>query len=884
MATMEAPVAAGIDVLLDALGVAEVGRSYDDVQRDLLAIRIDRASGGGPEVTFRHRHNGAAVSAGSFTTPALGQLREKLMHAMRSAPGDNAAGQAGAAPSVWRIVVGDAAQLHRAARAGDVFQVASQLNCLEFASPEQLPEHGIGCYVHDRTQGPACALACAAGTAVRNYLREWPDGALGQRASRQIDTLADLHEAVLDVLGVADVQLWAVRNGYLAAKPDLLVEARRAFDQAFEPLRDRVRVGVQHNTTVTSLPAQPHPPRVHQVFCSGISIPDSGCSAATCEPLARLLLGAAYEATFLVALAEAEARRPRSIASPPALFLTCVGGGVFENPMQWIVDAMETGWRRAAALYQASPPPPLDVAIVQFPGSPVTPELEDLVRRMNSNAGRPAERGATSLPTAVAPADKPPPPSLGNNVPRRPNVTAAWSWQRASTEPLPVGAQDSPAALASPKSIPLPTRPGEPTAARRGRTPSPPGFRHPAAHPWPAIMRFPVGGQPRASSVRAGGGHGGAAPPRHAPHAEPPHGMAQHERGNSGPSPQAVPPRSTAPQGRSPHAGPSHGTASHAMAVHGAGQYGPSAFDPTRPVGFFRGSPMGELGSVQRADPTTAVRAPNQICVMSCNVLAERHYQRFAKCPVLPWAQRLELTVQFLATAMQKEQCDVILLQEFCLDDLWQPLRQEMRGAPLWRLAYSDPAARGDGCVILVNDGHVVVHGEPSQCVLQASGGRPKTALKLLVSRRGGDPNNKLALIDAHVPYVSDDAARGLALQPILQELQKFPGGRYVLGGDFNTDDTGLRAHLAAGGSDFLDACEALPHSSRTPRDTLDKIDHLYYTPRSGVALAEPATFYPSDPTWLLPHAAGSQPLGRWFSDHGAVFATFALHAPPAGG
>jgi hypothetical protein len=50
-----------------------------------------------------------------------------------------------------------------------IFQAASQFNCLEFPNPRTVPEHGITAYFTDHTQGPACALACAAGTLYRNY-------------------------------------------------------------------------------------------------------------------------------------------------------------------------------------------------------------------------------------------------------------------------------------------------------------------------------------------------------------------------------------------------------------------------------------------------------------------------------------------------------------------------------------------------------------------------------------------------------------------------------------------------------------------------------------------------------------------------------------------
>ena len=49
------------------------------------------------------------------------------------------------------------------------FQVASQFNCLEFVGPSVVPEDGITGYVMDRTQGPACSIACGPATAYRNY-------------------------------------------------------------------------------------------------------------------------------------------------------------------------------------------------------------------------------------------------------------------------------------------------------------------------------------------------------------------------------------------------------------------------------------------------------------------------------------------------------------------------------------------------------------------------------------------------------------------------------------------------------------------------------------------------------------------------------------------
>ena len=45
--------------------------------------------------------------------------------------------------------------------------MASQFNLLEMTGPEITPEDGVTRYAHDRTQGPACAIAAGAATVYR---------------------------------------------------------------------------------------------------------------------------------------------------------------------------------------------------------------------------------------------------------------------------------------------------------------------------------------------------------------------------------------------------------------------------------------------------------------------------------------------------------------------------------------------------------------------------------------------------------------------------------------------------------------------------------------------------------------------------------------------
>jgi hypothetical protein len=61
------------------------------------------------------------------------------------------------------VVTGDVRQMHQSPEnAGALFQVASQFNLLEMTGPEVSPDDGVTRYQHDRTQGPACAIAAGA--------------------------------------------------------------------------------------------------------------------------------------------------------------------------------------------------------------------------------------------------------------------------------------------------------------------------------------------------------------------------------------------------------------------------------------------------------------------------------------------------------------------------------------------------------------------------------------------------------------------------------------------------------------------------------------------------------------------------------------------------
>ena len=101
---------------------------------------------------------GASYDIGTLEIPSLAELRTRVSGV--------AAGRGG--PMRVSTVVADVGELHRDAKNRHaLFQVASQFNLLEMTGPEITPEDGVTRYAHDRTQGPACAIAAGAATVYR---------------------------------------------------------------------------------------------------------------------------------------------------------------------------------------------------------------------------------------------------------------------------------------------------------------------------------------------------------------------------------------------------------------------------------------------------------------------------------------------------------------------------------------------------------------------------------------------------------------------------------------------------------------------------------------------------------------------------------------------
>lgn len=299
------------------------------------------------------RLTGKSYQFGSLEVPTLAELKARAMEIDFPAHSRLKVKQ----------IVADVQQLHKEpGNKGAMFQAASQFNLLEMIGPEVRPEDGIDRYEFDRTQGPACAIACGAGTIYRNYFAE-VNGQTGQTQGFQIDCLDEIGQ----YLNNEAVGIWEMKNGYALASANglaLLNEQLNKFsDQDREYLKGLLKIGIQWDTEVTLDDANQ---MVSQAYCSALPVAYSAVDPNLWEPFARIILEAAYEATFWATLIN------WNKTGSKRLFLTLLGGGAFGNDTSWIMEAINK------ALMQFNKFP-LEVYIVSY--GKLNPAVSTLIQK-----------------------------------------------------------------------------------------------------------------------------------------------------------------------------------------------------------------------------------------------------------------------------------------------------------------------------------------------------------------------------------------------------------------------------------------------------------------------------------------------------------------------
>ena len=323
--------------------------------------------------------NGRRFQIGSFTTPSLEALHERLNNLVEQSNHKSATNSvteniaSGSATSdnigdiglnckgkessglKFQHLTEDVKKLHIDPKnVGAVFQVASQFNCLEMPNYHTTPDDGITDYENDRTQGPICAMSCSAGTVYRNYfINSYGQGGL---EGKQIDCLEDMGAE----LGNTNDKYWIMQNGYaLPSKLDSMKILKTKIDCGGMMARNamyKLKVGVQWDTEVVNLKNKPNKDShcVTQVFCSALPISYTTTKTKDFESFARLVLDSTYQSTFAVAAIKAFETNQRV-----NVYLTKIGGGAFGNQSQWIVDAI----RKSIKKYEEFP---LDVHLVHY--------------------------------------------------------------------------------------------------------------------------------------------------------------------------------------------------------------------------------------------------------------------------------------------------------------------------------------------------------------------------------------------------------------------------------------------------------------------------------------------------------------------------------------
>lgn len=283
--------------------------------------------------------SGREFVAGFFSTPSLEELRARVdLDSARKLDSEEL--------EMIRIN-DDAGRLHNAEENhGAVFQCSSHFNCLAHASPAGKAEDGITCYSSLKTQGPSCALACPAGTVVRNYFAF--GGEHAQSIDSQVTNLKDVEALLGNKLGSEGERYFQVRCGHTLANEGNLTQLKKVLDEderLQEEVRKNLRVGVQSGTEVLTSghgrslrPAESEQQLVTQVHCSALSVGFSGCSSSLWSTFASIVLEANYEATLLVGIENA-LQNPH-IPGSRKVFLTAVGSGAFGNSRSWIDSAM----------------------------------------------------------------------------------------------------------------------------------------------------------------------------------------------------------------------------------------------------------------------------------------------------------------------------------------------------------------------------------------------------------------------------------------------------------------------------------------------------------------------------------------------------------------
>jgi len=218
-------------------------------------------------------------------------------------------------------------------------QIASNFNCLEVPSRVSPPHSGrlVTKYAVDKTQGPAASFGVPAASIYRAHYVfhsvEKPQEAWGQTSDCQVELLDNV-----------DAYFGRCVNGKLTLNGDEQI----IDDSVVADVSKDIRVGIHSDAQVVfgrSSPGRllvlPEPFQlVDQVLSASVALPSPGKAQSDVQlnMIMRTALRACYDGAYAAAIA-----RKRKL-----LLLTLVGGGVFGNPEDAILQEIASAHKRWA--------------------------------------------------------------------------------------------------------------------------------------------------------------------------------------------------------------------------------------------------------------------------------------------------------------------------------------------------------------------------------------------------------------------------------------------------------------------------------------------------------------------------------------------------------
>lgn len=278
--------------------------------------------------------NSKSFPIGKFSTPSLKELRVKGKELIK----DNISSTTTTSSlTIEHRPINDILKMH-SLYPNSCFQAASQFNNLEFPNPKCIPENGISQYSSDCTQGPACALACASGTLMRNYFVNVDNNEnIGQTEFSQLNNLSELEK----IIDNKKEKYFEIINGYSFAKEESLIRLTPIIEFNYEILLESIKIGLHEDVGVvyeSRFKEIINDIRVTQCYCSALSCAYSGIRNNYWHSFAKLVLDANYEATLWATLINS-LKNDGKIRNND-VYLTFLGGGVFGNDDEWIADAI----------------------------------------------------------------------------------------------------------------------------------------------------------------------------------------------------------------------------------------------------------------------------------------------------------------------------------------------------------------------------------------------------------------------------------------------------------------------------------------------------------------------------------------------------------------